>query len=83
MYAIRSYYGHIQESPLLLELFSGHGILMGKTALGQTDDKNRLPLEPLGGMNGGEDQPLRVHFQQIVPIVYIRRIQGGVRNNFV
>ncbi len=50
---------------------------MGKTAFSEPNDKDRVPLQPLGRVDGGENQPLLIFVLAFYSADF-GRIKGGI-----
>src|SRR5256885_2518867 len=58
---LRSGDGDVEEAALLLQfVVGGHRIDRRELAVQRPDDEDAVPFEPLGGVDGGQDQPFVV-----------------------
>src|SRR5881396_3706670 len=73
--------GDVEEAALLLQLVvGGHRIDGRELAVQRPDDEDAVPFEPLGGMDGGQDQPLVVLVLRLdVEHALVGRLQRQVR----
>src|SRR5437870_7709563 len=72
--------GDVEEAALLLQFVVGsHRIDGRELAIQRPDDEDAVPFEPLGGMDGGQDQPLVVPVLRLdVEHTLIGRLQRQV-----